>query len=47
MLEKGQIHSGMLFGCVCGERIAEKAHTASISQAGSGEAASNFEFIKL
>ena len=32
------------FGCVCGERIAEKAYTASISQAGSGEAISNFEF---
>ena len=45
-LEKGQIHSGMLlnFGCVCGERIAEKAYTAHISKAGSGEAASIFEF---
>ena len=32
------------FCYVCGERIAEKAYTASISQAASGKAASNFEF---
>ena len=32
------------FCCVCGERTAEKAYAASISQAGSGEAVSNFEF---
>ena len=31
------------FGCVCGELIAEKAYTASIAQAGSGETVSNFE----
>ena len=34
---------GRASGCVYGERLAEKAYTVSISQAGSGEATSNFE----
>ena len=35
------------FGCVCGERMAEKAYTASISQAGSGGATSNLNLYMV
>ena len=44
MLEKMARFTPECFGCVCGERMAEKAYTASTSQAGSGEETSNFEF---